>query len=117
MTYGRIFSFACQAFLKLRENGIHIKILKINRIKPLDRRIISEVSYCKNVFFFEEGIKSGGVAEKLGNMLLENGYKGTYKITAVEDEFVEQASVNRQLERYKLDCDGIVKEVTQALGR
>ena len=54
-------------------------------------------------------MKSGGVGEKLGSMLIENGYKGEYRVTAVSDEFVAHASVSRLMEKYSLDADGMAK--------
>lgn len=109
VTYGRVYFNALKAADKLKEKGINIKIIKINKIKPLSVSIVEEIRKSKKAFFFEEGIKSGGVGEKLGAMLIENGYKGEYRITAVEDEFVAHASVSRLMERYGLDADGMMK--------
>lgn len=109
VTYGRVYFNALRAADKLKEKGINIKIIKINKIKPLSVSIVEEIRKSKKAFFFEEGIKSGGVGEKLGAMLIENGYKGEYRITAVEDEFVAHASVSRLMERYGLDADGMMK--------
>ena len=66
------------------------------------------------VFFFEEGIKSGGVGEKLGSMLLENGYKGEYIINAVNDEFVPHASVARLMKKYNLDAYGMAQVIERS---
>ena len=65
------------------------------------------------MFFFEEGQKSAGVAEKLGITLLEKGYKGKYSITAVEDKFVEQASINELLSKYGLNKEAMIKKISE----
>lgn len=62
-------------------------------------------------FFFEESVKSGGVGEIFGCRLEELGAKVNYRLIAVEDEFIKQASVCSQLKKYHLDCDSVVKEV------
>ena len=58
-------------------------------------------------------MKSGGVGEKLGAALMETSYRGIYSITAVEDKFVEQASINDLLSIYSLDSDAIIKKITE----
>ena len=69
----------------------------------------------KNVLFFEEGILSGGIAEKVGFMLMESGYKGNYKATAVTG-FVKQASVSVQKRNNNLDKDSIIRLVKEVNG-
>lgn len=109
ITYGRLYFNAIRAAEMLREKGINIKIIKINKIKPLPDSLIDEIKKCGKAFFFEEAMKSGGVGEKLGSMLIENGYKGEYRITAVSDEFVAHASVSRLMKKYSLDADGMAE--------
>ena len=58
--------------------------------------------------FFEESLKSGGIGEKLLNMLYSNGYKGKFVITAVEG-FVKQSSVESCFKKYNLDREGMRK--------
>ncbi len=114
ITYGRIYFNALRAAEKLREKGINIKIIKLNKIKPLPASLVDEVKKSKKAFFFEEAMKSGGVGEKLGSMLSENGFRGLYRITAVNDEFVAHASVSRLMEKYSLDADGMAEIVERS---
>lgn len=107
VTYGRIFSHACVARDRLSENGKDFSVIKLNRIKPIDEEAVKTVMNSKNIFFFEEGIKNGGIGETFGAVLSENGYKGNYRLTAVNNEFVEHASVSRLYEKYSLDADGM----------
>ena len=110
-TYGRIFSAACAARSKLADKGINAKVLKLNRIKPIDSKAVEAIIDASQVFFFEEGVKTAGVGEKLALLLLEGGFKGKYSLTAVGDCFVEQGTVKEQLEKYHLDDKGMVKKV------
>ncbi|HZK39010.1 MAG TPA: 1-deoxy-D-xylulose-5-phosphate synthase, partial [Clostridia bacterium] len=114
VTYGRCFSFACSALAKLAEQGVTVKILKLNRIKPIDSKALEAVSGARRIFFFEEGVRSAGVGEKFALLLLEAACTSAYHLTAVDDCFVEQATVKDQLEKYRLDEAGIVNTV---LGR
>ncbi|MBQ3136074.1 MAG: 1-deoxy-D-xylulose-5-phosphate synthase [Clostridia bacterium] len=108
VTYGRISSNAISAADALTETALVV----LNQIKPIPSNAFEIISKKKEVYFFEEGIKSGGVGEKLGSMLLENGFSGKYKITAVNDEFARQASISDLLKEYSLDTESIIKTVS-----
>lgn len=116
VTYGRLFFNACKAKELLENNGIKVRIIKLNKIKPINVGVFENALKMKNIFFFEEAIKNGSVSEKLGSGLIEHGYKGNYFVTAVDDEFVHQASVESQLKKYGLDTESIVKKVSESIG-
>ncbi len=63
VTYGRIFSNACLALEELKSRGISVRIIKLNRIKPVDKAAVLEAAKAKHLYFFEEGIQQGGLAE------------------------------------------------------
>ncbi len=111
VTYGRLYFNAFKAAEKLRDKGIDIRIIKLNKIKPMPSGAVENALECDRVFFFEEGMRSGGVAEKFASLLLEKGYKGDYSITAVDDEFVAHASVSRLMEKYSMDADGMASKI------
>ncbi|MDR0314868.1 MAG: 1-deoxy-D-xylulose-5-phosphate synthase [Oscillospiraceae bacterium] len=108
VTYGRLFSEAIKAMEKLQKKGINVKILKLNRVKPIDINAVKSVLNDESIFFFEEGVRSGGAGESFALKLLENGFKGQYKLRAVEDKFVESASMPTLLKKYKFDSEGMV---------
>ena len=116
VTYGRLFSEACTAKTALEAAGRDIKIVKLNQIKPIDTAAACECLSCDNVFFFEEGMASGGCGESFARILMENGYRGAYKLTAIPDCFVEQGSIPRLLHKYKLDDSGIIEVVSAGTG-
>lgn len=109
VTYGRIFSHACFARDRLCKDGKDFSVIKLNRIKPIDIDAVKTALKGKNVYFFEEGVKDGGIGESYCELLCENGYKGNFKLTAVPNEFVEHASVDRLYERYSLDEESMYK--------
>lgn len=113
VTYGRLFSEAAKAANILLKKNIKVKILKLNRIKPIDDAAIESVIGAKHIFFYEEGVRSGGIAEKFAALLLQNGYKGTYDIIAVDDCFVKQAKVPELMKMYKFDCQSIVEKISE----
>ncbi len=111
VTYGRLYFNALEAVEKLRAKGIDVRIIKLNRIKPMPTGAVENALECEKIFFFEEGMRSGGVAEKFASLLLEKGYKGGYSVTAVDDEFVAHASVARLMEKYSMDADGMALKI------
>ena len=113
VTYGRITSEAIDAVDELKSKGISSMLVVLNQIKPIPEQAINLLQNKKEVYFFEEGMKSGGVAEKLGSVLMENSFKGKYKITAVEDKFAPQASVNDLIKMYKLDKESMISKLTE----
>ena len=111
VTYGRPFGPACGALKLLSENGIKAGILKLNRIRPIDGGAIDIALKAERIFFFEEGVRSGGIGEKLAATLLQKGYKGEYSLTAIEDCFVKQASVPSLMDKYGLSSEKIAEKI------
>ena len=92
-----------------------VKIIKINRIKPLSDELVKAVSECEKVFFFEEGVKSGGVGESFASVMLENKLYPEIYLTAFPDCFVKQGKTDSIFRQYKLDCEGMVSTIKENL--
>ena len=111
VTYGRLFAHTVKAARTLREEGLEVSVLKLNRIRPIDP-VCYEVTECFNrVFFFEEGIRAGGIGEHFGAHLMESGYHGDFHLSAIDDMFVPQGSVTQLLADLHLDADGMIQTV------
>ena len=115
VTYGRLFSFAYEAMQTLAESGVKCKIVKLNRIIPLDPEVVQLLLNCKTVFFFEEGVRTGGVAECLGSALVEAGFSGRYVMRCIEDGFIRHAPMFRILEHLGLDKAGMLRTIRENL--
>ena len=115
VTYGRMFSYAARARELLKEQGIDVCLLKLCKIKPINPKTVEFAKRFKSVWFFEEGIKNGGIARTFSDMLTHVGFTGNYHLWAIHDEFVKQMSVNEALQMLKLDSEGMVEVVTKDL--
>ena len=113
VTYGRLFFNAVKALEIAGETDGDVKIIKLNRIKPLPQKAVEAALGCEKVLFFEEGMKGGGIGEKFGCNLLLNGFEGKYRLTAVEDEFVAHASVASLMEKYSMSPSAMARILTQ----
>ena len=98
-TYGRITANA----IKLSDTA---DILQAVKIYPIEEEIIDILSKYKEIYFFEEASVNGCISEKICSLLLQKGYKGKVKITAV-DRFVPHNTVYNQLKHVKLDYEGM----------
>lgn len=116
VTYGRLFSQACLAKESLIKRNIKTCIIKLNRIKPIDEQAVLMAKKFKNVFFFEEGMLSGGVGETFSYKLGCAGFDGKFTLTAIEDKFITQATVAATLHKLNLDADGMEKIVARSVG-
>ena len=116
VTYGRLFAHACAACRELREKGLNVSVLKINRIKPIDKSCYDIASYFNKIFFFEEGILSGGIGEHFSAGLAQAGYRGKITLSAINDSFVPQGSMEELLKDLGLDADGMIQTVARECG-
>lgn len=111
VTYGRLFSNACEALEKVRKKGGDFCILKFNRIKPLAQEAIDIARKYKIIHFYEEGMENGGIALTFGFKLYKKNYSGRLKIHGIRDEFVPHQSVSEALCQLRMDSDSIAKKL------
>lgn len=107
VTYGRIFSNAVDAIKSLDNTDI----IKLNKVYPIDDKLVDLLIKYSEIYFFEEGILSGGIAEHVGCKLLSKGYKGKYNVYAINNEFVGAATIPSSLKKYKLDSRSMIEIV------
>ena len=105
ITYGRLFSDALEAKKKRPE----LNILKLNKIYPLSDDCFNVIKAFKEVHFFEESIKNGGIGELCAARLLEDGFIGKYKIHAIDGKFVPCAAVSSAIKLNGLDSESMLK--------
>ncbi|MCQ2450289.1 MAG: 1-deoxy-D-xylulose-5-phosphate synthase, partial [Clostridia bacterium] len=85
VTYGRLFFETQKAALR------NTDVIKLNKIYPLCDDLTDLCRRYSRIDFFEEGIRTGGIAEQFGASLEEAGYSGKYCIHAVDNQFVPAA--------------------------
>ncbi len=112
VTYGRLFSECYSALQELDDTFL----IKLNKIKPISTAICDELTQCKKIYFYDEGIRTGGIGETFASMLMQRGMNVKFTHIAIDDEFVKQASVESQLRRYKMDRESIIEEVSHGKG-
>ena len=102
VTYGNLFNHA---------DKTDCSVCKLNELK-FDNYLIYQLIKFDEIYFFEEGIENGGIGQILASKLLEAGYKGKYRITAI-NEFVSQDDINSLLRKYSLDTESMNKIISE----
>ncbi len=115
VTYGRLFSNACMAVDKLKEDGIDVAVIKLNKIKPIVSSAVEKCLEYENIFFYEEGMRTGGVGERLFMKLNHENYNGKFHLTAIDDKFVKQATVSSALKKLGLDTDSMINDIKRII--
>ena len=114
VTYGRELGQVVKASETLSDLGIRTSVLRIGRLAPLDETMIEEACHYRRIFFIEEGIRTCGLGEQFGFLLLQHHFQGRYIHHAIEG-FVPQATVDQSLRSLALDADGLVSLVQKEI--
>ena len=113
VTYGKLSAQAVQAAQTLSQQGVPTAVLKLLRLLPFCEEAVEQAMQAEYVLFAAEGIESGGIGQMFGSRLLENSFQGHYRVLAVHDRFVEQATPDRALALCGLDAQSMVQTCTQ----
>ena len=113
VTYGRITAEAITAADSLHAGGVPVQVISLNQVKPLPDEALELMLQKQKVFFFEEGLRAGGAGEKTAAALLERGFTGLFRLTAVDDRYVPQGTVKEQLRAFSLDSEGMINTIME----
>ena len=111
ITYGKIFANACMAKEILSRKNTDVCIMKLNRIKPIPEQALNDAVSFKNIFFFDEGMLTGGIGEHFLAEEVKRGYNGKFIINAIDDIYVRHAKVDSLFEKLGLSADGMAEVV------
>ncbi len=114
ITYGRLTENVIKAAILLQENGSSTRVISLKKLSPLPYdEIINALSGGKNIVFAEEGIKNGGVAQRLASLMAENnvleGRK--FRIKAIDGIFPQHGSNDQLYDLLGLSPQGIAEEI------
>lgn len=107
LTYGRITKNVYEAIPLLKDTN-RIRLIKLVKVYPLKlEKILSLLGQPKLVYILEEGIRSGGIGEKLAAAFAQNDeFKpGKVRIHAIENPLMEQGDLTALY-----DCCGFLPQ-------
>lgn len=85
--------------------------LFLNRIVPIPGEVLEILAAYPKIYFFEEGMRCGGIGEQLLYLLNRVGFHGDFRITAVDGCFVGAAECEAQLKKFGMDRESVLRRV------
>lgn len=95
----------------LKENGINATVINALYLNPIDEKMLSELLGYSKIVIYDPYSTRGSLINLTSAYLLEKGFKGSLKAYFVPNEFVKQASINEQLEKYHLLPKQIIEDL------
>ena len=114
---GETVSPAFEAAEKLAsEHGIQAKVVSMHTIKPLDYELISAIaSEGKPIITVEEHSIFGGLGEATASFLMQNGFRNSFKIMGIPDEYTVTGSQNEIFNHYGISENGLANTALELL--
>ena len=119
ITYGILVNQALEAAEQLEKEGISAKVLKLNRIAPLDMAaVLRETEGMDIVLVLEDCFETGSVGQQIAAGMEEAGHRHAHVILQnLKDYFAPEGTVEQLQHRFGLDADGAAGAVKEAIGR
>ncbi|MBQ2642251.1 MAG: 1-deoxy-D-xylulose-5-phosphate synthase [Eubacterium sp.] len=113
---GNIYEEAERATKLLAEDNIDATLVNARFIKPIDEKLIGKLfKKYDHIIVLEEGIKKGGYGESIEVFAEESDEKVNIHVMAIEDEFVQQGSVNELRDYLGISAESVVDRVKSIL--
>ena len=113
LSLGTIGNNAIKAAEELEKEGISVAVYNMRFLKPLDTNLLDEaLQQYHNIICIEDGVKRGGFAWTIQNYILSNNKDNKIISLGIEDQFIEQGSVEELQSLCKIDAESI-KEVVK----
>ena len=86
----------------IREVHLDVTLINAMYLNPVDKNVLETLLGYEQIVIYDPYSTRGGLVNLTMEYLLEKGFKGAAKAYFVPNEFVSQASINEQLEKYHL---------------
>lgn len=113
---GTMFKNAIEVGKLMKEDIGQPTIVNARFAKPLDEEyLIKEANNYKCIVTMEDNVYTGGMGQRVNNILYKNGYKGEIINISLPDEFVEHGSVGELQKSLGMDPESIYDKIKDAL--
>ncbi|MDF2613715.1 MAG: transketolase family protein [Clostridia bacterium] len=114
-TCGIMVETALEAAKDLEVKGVHMAVVNIHTIKPLDQAAVLKYSQsCKRILTLEEHSVIGGLGDAVADALIGNGdFK--FKKLGVQDRFGQSGKPDAILKEYGLTKEAVINEVQKMI--
>ena len=116
ISYGDFYNRALEIREFLKKKNIYLRVVNAMFIKPMDKKILKEISkQNKPVFIYEEVVRIGSLGSEIAKYLLEHHYNNIFYDYAIPDEFIKQGKKEEVIKSLKLDNSSIIKDIEKRL--
>ncbi len=116
ITYGRLTDNAIKSATLCNKYDFDVRVITLSRLTPLpEDAIIESLHGIDNIVFAEEGIKNGGVGQRLCSTMAEKGVLNNkrFVIKAIENEFPQHGNNDELLKTLSLSEIDIAKALIE----
>lgn len=119
----KVLLFALGSMVKVAEKAAEllggdysVTVTNARFVKPIDTEYILDASDKFDcIVSLEEGVRNGGMGEKVLRILYEDGYKGKFINVSVQDQFVTHGAPDQLLKELGMDADSVAEKVREVL--
>lgn len=117
LTFGTMLPVAEAAIKQLEAQGISVKLVNANSVKPLDEALLKELALATMpIITLEEAALQGGFGSAVLEFFHDNNYHNMeIKRMGIPDQFIEHGSVDELLEEIGLTENKVVEELLTML--
>ncbi|MCR4610507.1 MAG: 1-deoxy-D-xylulose-5-phosphate synthase [Lachnospiraceae bacterium] len=114
---GSMYKNAIEVAKLMRKDGKQPTVCNARFAKPLDEEYIVNASKKhKCIVTLEDNVYTGGIGERINNILYRHGYEGEIINISLPDEFVEHGSVEKLQESLGMDPKSIYDKIKKSIG-
>ncbi|MDU1340048.1 MAG: transketolase family protein [Clostridium butyricum] len=112
---GMMVQKAIEAAKYLESEGIHVRVINISTIKPIDKEIIIKAAKeTKGIVTAEEHSIIGGLGSMVSSVVCDK-YPCKVKMIGIEDKFGESGTPDELMEKFKLTSDAISESIKEII--
>lgn len=112
---GMMVQKAIEAAKYLESEGIHVRVINISTIKPIDKEIIIKaVKETKGIVTAEEHSIIGGLGSMVSSVVCDK-YPCKVKMIGIEDKFGESGTPDELMEKFKLTSYAISESIKEII--
>ena len=116
VTYGILTGQALEAAELLKNEGISLRVVKLNQVAPLNgEAVCAALDGASHIVAVEDQLRAGCVGERLAAVLAERGIPTRLLLRNVGDALPPQGTVSQLWQSLGLDAQGIAQAVREVL--
>jgi len=112
---GVIVQYALEAARLIEKMGIHIRVVDMYSIKPIDREAIVSAAKTGCVLVAQDHNIIGGLGSLAATVIAEEGIATNFKVLGLNDEFVSMAHANYLYNKFEIDTKGLYNNMLKML--